>query len=83
MKLSNSKFTVAPSNSDAYFYPSSLYDQSKVVNIMFLACTGVGFLLCAVTLRKLIGLELMSMLQLSFFSLTLVHRLHPIYAIWG
>lgn len=83
MKLSNSKFTVAPENSDAYYYPSSLYDQSKAVNYIYLICTGVGLLLCAVTLRRLIGLELMSMLQLSFFSLALVSKLHPIYAVWG
>ena len=83
MKVSSSKFSIAPSNAEAYYYPTSTYSEGSAVEYILLAATIAGLFLCGIAMRKLIGLELMSLLQMSFFTLTLCSTLAPIFTLWG
>lgn len=83
MKVSSSKFTISPSNAEAYYYPDSVYTENTATDYVLLVSTIAGLVLCGAILRKLIGLELMAMLQMSFFTLSLCNTLHPIFTLWG
>lgn len=83
MKLSNSQFVVYPENLPAYYYEETVYKESSALNTLMTVALGIGVLLCGMFTRKMIGLELMSVIQISFFSLSLTSTLHPIFTIWG
>lgn len=83
MKLSHSKFVIYPENLPAYYYEPSVYQESKALDVILIVASAIGMFLCLTMTRKMIGLELMSVIQMSFFTLTLTSTLHPIFSIWG
>ena len=83
MKISSTKFVVTPNNMNAFFYDKEVYVQTNALNVILLVCTGVALIVCLLSARKLIGLEMISMLQVSFLSLSLVKGLQPIFGLWA
>ena len=82
-QLSSATFVVSPDDNEAaFFYDDSTY---KTADIIAKASTGISvaaaaFTALALVSGKMIGVEMMAVVQISFFSLITLSQLNPCFA---
>lgn len=80
--LSQRVFPVVPTDNEvAYFYDDNTYNQAKLVNILatVIAASALFFYMLGIFTRKLVGVELIAVIQISFLSLLCLPTLNPIF----
>lgn len=82
MKTSSTTFVVNPENTEAYIYSEQDYAACGVVRIIMIACVGAGLAVMTIGIGfwKLIGVEMMNLLQMVFFCMGMVPTLQPLMA---
>lgn len=68
-------------NEDAHFYDESVYEQQKTLEILCYAVTGLAFagFFVSIYQGKMIGVEMMGVLQIAFLSLITLSYLNPAF----
>lgn len=80
---STTSLVVTPDdNEGAFFYDSSVYKMASIISTV---CTGISalaavFYVLALISGKMIGVEMMAVVQISFFSLVTLSQLNPCFA---
>lgn len=75
-------FTATPSNNElAYFYDESTYENSKTIRALSSAVAALALIVFGVGMfaGKLIGVEMMAVIQVSFLSLLNVSEMNPCF----
>ncbi len=76
----SNKFAIVPDdNSGAYYYDQSIYTIASVIDILALIIATVGFVifLASLIVGKLVGVEMMGVLQLCYISLMTLSSTNP------
>lgn len=69
-------------NEGAYFYPDQVYQLQGVVQklAMAIALLSLTFFVIGIISAKMVGIEMMAVVQISFFSLVSLSQLNPCFA---
>lgn len=81
-QLSTSRFAAEPTdNESAYYYDESVYQIANIIRLLCMAAAGLAwlFFLIGMISGKMIGVEMMAVLQASFVSLVSLQELNPCF----
>jgi hypothetical protein len=82
MKASSTSFIVNPSNAEAYYYDDKVYSGASTLRLILRISTIIALCLLVLSLGfwKMVGIELMHVLQTLFFAVSFIATLPPTLA---